>query len=488
MKKLNIMLLGALALAFTACDDETTYGIAQENPQLPIASANGVTVGYADPFTGSAIDLNNWYETVMPVMDPAKNVVDADANLPKDYVITYQLFLSDKEDMANPQILTLAADGSIDGGKVLNAFKEFYQNDPRTLPLYTGVAVYVNYVNEASGLTQSSRLGGDGFLYLKKKIEFTPIDLQLDVEDAYYLVTSAGTPATSIANGLLLSHSNQHAYNDDTFKLTFEVSSTPFYWAVVPQSLVDANGSIVNAFGPAATGNPAATKGTLAQDGEQGVINKEGTYIITVNMLAVEGTEENPEGKTPTFSITIAADELYTPGPANGWGFDNNYLLTTKDYVNYEGVVYVQEMFKLTAGAGWDTNWGSDAPGTLNPGGANIEVDKAGLYLVKANLDALTFETLYFNSIGLIGNFNGWGSQLNLTPNDDASHYTGEVTFAEAGEGFLIRMNDNWDYKIGGDFDNLQYGGADMHAPGAGTYAVDLDLSKAPMTITFTAK
>ena len=36
--------MAALAFGFTACDDKSDLGIAQENPQEPIVEANGLTL------------------------------------------------------------------------------------------------------------------------------------------------------------------------------------------------------------------------------------------------------------------------------------------------------------------------------------------------------------------------------------------------------------------------------------------------------------
>ena len=50
--------MAALAFGFTACDDKSDLGIAQENPQEPIVEANGLTLTPSEAYS-STIDLEN---------------------------------------------------------------------------------------------------------------------------------------------------------------------------------------------------------------------------------------------------------------------------------------------------------------------------------------------------------------------------------------------------------------------------------------------
>lgn len=161
-------------------------------------------------------------------------------------------------------------------------------------------------------------------------------------------------------------------------------------------------------------------------------------------------------------------------------------LLTTNDYITYFGYVYIQQEFKLAAGS-WEVNWGmGGTEGTLGVGGANIKVPSDGLYYVVANLNELTYSLTKIETIGLIGGFNGWGGQANLTPSADYKTWTGDVTFTEETE-WKFRMNDNWDYNLGGAIDNL-VGGGDNLKSAAGSYTVTLDLGKLPYSCTLTSK
>ena len=76
---------------------------------------------------------------------------------------------------------------------------------------------------------------------------------------------------------------------------------------------------------------------------------------------------------------------------------------------------------------------------------------------------------------GLIGDFNGWGSDVDLVDRGDGWYVTEALTIDAEGK-LLIRLNDAWDEKYGNDGSKLvmgenalTYGGADMWID-AGTY------------------
>ena len=185
-----------------------------------------------------------------------------------------------------------------------------------------------------------------------------------------------------------------------------------------------------------------------------------------------------------TYKINYAFTQLNTPGPANGWSFDNNMLLTTTDYIHYNGYVYIQGEFKIAAGS-WSVNWGVGASdGLLTPNGGNIKVASDGLYYVEVNLNELTYKLTKIESLGVIGGFNGWASQSNLTPSADYKTWTGKVTFNDAKNEWKFRMNDNWAINLGGALDNLVSGGDNIVTNGAGTYTITLNLGKIPYSAT----
>lgn len=445
-------MLGLLtAFGLAACDDSSDLGIQQQNPQEAIMEANGLTVAWQSPIQGNTLSLPAYKDQAIPVISTVET-----KDLPAGATIDYEMQIASNADFSDAQTV------AVENGAVLesdwdNAFKAIYHKDP---------AARVNYIRFAAYVidgSQVSRLGGDDFWYGAKQLTVTPIDLQLPVEGTYYLYAGG--------EYIKMNHSAQHQYDDPNFSLIVEVSAAQaqagYKWQI-------ANEGYSKVYGVSETGDPADFSGNLVLDGPQGVINVAGTYKIEVNMLDL------------TYHISYAFQTLNTPGPANGWSFDNNMLLTTNDYITYFGYVYIQQEFKLAAGS-WDVNWGmGGTEGTLGAGGANIKVPSDGLYYVVANLNELTYSLTKIETIGLIGGFNGWGGQANLTPSADYKTWTGDVTFTEETE-WKFRMNDNWDYNLGGAIDNLVGGGANLKSA-AGSYTVTLDLGKLPYSCTLTSK
>lgn len=463
MKKIGLYLLGLLAIGgFASCEDKSGLGIEQENPQENIMEANGLTVAYQTPVSGNELNLANYEGKAIPVI----TTVEA-TNLPEGATVDYQMQIASNADFSDAQTVNVT-DGAVLCSDWDDAFKAIYHKNPAARVNYIRFAAYV-----VDG-TQLSRLGGNDCWYAAKQLTVTPIDLKLPVDASYYLYENG--------EYVEMSHSSQHQYDDPVFTAIFEVSSQQasagYKWHIVNEAYMQ-NANAGKMYGVSETGADTDLEGNLAlADGSpvvNGVIKAAGTYKISVNMLDL------------TYSISYAFDTLNTPGPANGWSFDNNMLLSTSDYVNYTGYVYIKDEFKIAAGS-WAVNWGMGASeGTLSSGGPNIKVTSNGLYYVKVNLNELTYSLTKIETIGLIGGFNGWGSQLNMTPSDDFKTWTVDVTFTDANTEWKFRMNDNWDYNLGGALDNLEGGGPNIKTP-AGSYTVTLDLSKLPYSAKVTAK
>ena len=109
----------------------------------------------------------------------------------------------------------------------------------------------------------------------------------------------------------------------------------------------------------------------------------------------------------------------------------------------------------------------------------NIAAPAAGLYYLRADLKDATKQTLApvaISKVGMIGGFNSWGGDSELTYNAAEGCYKAEVKFQSASE-FKFRFNGGWDINLGGSLNNLTFGGANLKAD-AGTYVVRLYLEQ----------
>lgn len=110
--------------------------------------------------------------------------------------------------------------------------------------------------------------------------------------------------------------------------------------------------------------------------------------------------------------------------------------------------------------------------------GDNIAPEE-GSYIVYVDLSQGTMTLTKVETIGLIGDFNSWGEQTNMTYNAETGAFELEEFIHEKGT-FKIRVNDGWDlptgYNLGGDMNDMVYQGANI-SPEPGAYKVTMKLS-----------
>lgn len=461
MKKFNILLAATVALGFVACEDDSDLGVAQVNPQLPEISANGLTA----TLSTTAVNLDSNVGNLIPMIS-----AQSMENLPENASVTFDMEVSTDEDFSNPTTLTLK-DGEVSADEWEDYILSSYGKSPDKTVNYVRFAAYVE-----SG-TQLSRLGGEDYWYLPSKIEVTPVDLKLDVESSYSIVINGVV-------GDALSHSDRHVYDDPNFHTSIEVSDDQaaqgVKWMIAPVSALSGNSS--QWYGVSETQSATDLSGNLMLGGQTGEFNQAGSYTINVNMLE--------KTYSITFIATGAYETLTTPGDANVWdAAASTWQLTTSDYSNYYGFAWLSGEFKIATGS-WDVNWGlGDSDGTLSLGGANMSVDEAGLYYLNVNIADLTYSITKVENVGATGDFDGWnaGEPTMLTVSEDGVSIKGDVTFPGDG-GWKFVFNQDWDINLGGTDAELVPNGANLPAPGEGTYEITLNLSTLPYTYSITAK
>lgn len=233
---------------------------------------------------------------------------------------------------------------------------------------------------------------------------------------------------------------------------------------------------------------------------------------LYVRATAIVGTQESTAMTSNVVTLkyvkgycALAASEitdaLWTPGNANGWSFDSAMKIAASSDGVYEGYMVVNGDFKFTHGASWDTPGNYGAPeganivldeatgtwkGTLSENGSNFSGVPEGLYWAKAIItnpntangdEAGTVELTAITSIGVIGDFNGWGGDVEMTPEPGYMVWKAENVDLGSG-GWKFRMNGAWTFNLGGTLDKLTQDGANI--PEGGVHTVILDLSTLP--------
>jgi len=173
---------------------------------------------------------------------------------------------------------------------------------------------------------------------------------------------------------------------------------------------------------------------------------------------------------------------LYVAGDYQGWNPGTApQIASPKNDGNHEGYVQVKAggsyEFKLTSQADWNgTNYGDGGQGTLSTSGGNLKFPgTGGFFRINANTTSNTF-TIAQTTWAIIGSLTGWSSEISMTLNNGIWEGTATVGGREE---FKFRANGDWGINLG-DFNadnSLEYDGANLVLPSAGTYKIMLDLT-----------
>ena len=345
--------------------------------------------------------------------------------------------------------------------------------------------IYVRYAGYAVKGNTSVRLGDPSYYWPNGDASYIalsvlPFPSSLVIEDNYYLLGTIN--GWSVAEAIKMNHSDESPYDDPVFTLKVDITAeqisanSGWWWKIVPESTyitgnwVDGDNT---AYGVAVNGDEALSGmlvgRTATEDCGAGAIQEAGPFLLTINM---------EEG---TYDFSLAIENLWTPGNSNGWSQDASQMLYTSDYTNYQGYAHLNGDFKFSSQNNWDgINYGSAAEeGKLsNDGGAgNLVAPADALYWCNVNIASLTYSLYQVTTIGAIGDFNGWGASVALTPSADFLVWEGDVDFGDGAGSWKFRCNDDWTVNLGGDFNELLQDGANLAAPGAGVHHITLDLS-----------
>lgn len=298
------------------------------------------------------------------------------------------------------------------------------------------------------------------------------------IEEGYYLVGDMFTTIegeTEISgwtkeSAKAFKHSDKDVYEDPIFTISFETTKADQYWKIIPKKNID-SGDLwaAGVVGPKVDGDDSMTGLLTNGDAKAGKIAKAGKYKLTINMMDYSYTLE--EVNYDPF--------IYFIGSTDGWKSNDQKLALVDDAKGvYTGYVYLADPnaagfeFKFQRAQGnWDTAIGA---GTfVSFGGAAIGVDNGnigvnageGVYYMDVNLSEGTITATKVETMGMIGDFNGWAGDATMTWN--AEEYCFEATNAGVtAAGWKFRVNGGWDINLGGSLNNLTAGGDNLKVAG----------------------
>lgn len=293
------------------------------------------------------------------------------------------------------------------------------------------------------------------------------------IEDGYYLVGDMFTTETT--NGWTkdaakaFNHSDKDVYEDPVFTVSFETTKADQYWKIIPKKNID-SGDIwaAGVVGPKVDGDDSMTGALTNGDAKAGKIAKAGKYKLTINMMDYSYTLE--EVNYDPF--------VYFIGATDGWKSSDQKLALVDDAKGvYTGYVYLADpngsgfQFKFQRKAGdWTNAIGAAAFSTFSGAatneGDNIGVNAGeGVYYMDVNLSEGKINATKVETMGIIGDFNGWGGDAVMTWN--AEEYCFEATnVGVTANGWKFRVNGGWDINLGGSINDLTAGGSDLKVAG----------------------
>ena len=216
--------------------------------------------------------------------------------------------------------------------------------------------------------------------------------------------------------------------------------------------------------------NWGGTMDNLEQDGANLQLAADGDYIIRFFI----------NGEGPAHCI-VKEDSgypefFYEIGNEGGWS--DNHQLAGDGNGQYQGYYWLDGEFKFKPNKdNWDNDLeyidGTSMGGTLTDGGGpNCPDPGAGFYQINLDAAAMTYQLLKIESISIIGGFNGWGDDLEMTYNTTDGCW--EVTTDAVSGEYKFRANHDWAINWGGTLDNLTPGGDNLIIEKEGKYHFQL--------------
>ena len=296
----------------------------------------------------------------------------------------------------------------------------------------------------------------------------------LNISENYYLIGGPGEWNSS--KDQKFSHSSKSVFDDPVFTYTFASTGGEMWFAFGDDEAIDAvgEGTWNKLFGT--KGDSKDLSGSFDRrynlDGDHSfcVDGSAKFYRFSVNMMDY------------TYEITPLnfSEFYYEIGNESSWSAAHPLYSAANDG-KYQGYYYLDGEFKFKPNAdNWDDDLeyvdGDSMGGTLqSSGGPNCPNPGAGFYQINLDAGALSYNLVRIEAIGIIGGFNEWGGDVDMTYNKDEGCWEATATIDSDTE-LKFRANHDWAINWGGDVNNLTQDGANLNVS-AGTHTFKLYLS-----------
>lgn len=437
-------------MSMVSCtEDYTDWGNPQSNPKEEAVSFGNGSV--------TPVDVINLADVKTEKVKVASIVAPTSSNAA--YTPTYKINIGGRA-------FDIDAEGNMAKADLVNYIVDKFGKRPTERDIDATLDAWVS-----NGVTAVKMATSEKFQI--KAIPEAPV-----IDEGYYLVGDMFTTEdgvngwNTISDKQTFKHSDKDVYEDPIFTITFETTKADQYWKIIPKANVDAGNtdeSAAGVVGPKVDGEDSMTGSLTNGDAKAGKIAKAGKYKLTLNMMDYTYTFE--EVKYDPF--------IYFIGATDGWkSSDQKLALVDEAKGVYTGYVYVADpngaglQFKFQRVAGsWDNeinagtfNTFSDAATTNENGNIGVNAGE-GVYYFDVNLGEGTIKATKVETMGIMGQFNGWSGDAVMTWN--AEEYCFEATnVGVTADGWKFRVNGGWDINLGGSLNNLTAGGDNITVAG----------------------
>lgn len=441
----KILLGMTLLMSMVSCtEDYTDWGTPQSNPQEEAVSFGKGSV--------TPVDVINLADVKTEKVKVASIVAPTSSNA--SYTPTYKINIGGRA-------FDIDAEGNMAKADLVNYIVDKFGKRPTERDIDATLDAWVS-----NGATAVKMATSETFQV--KAIPEAPV-----IEEGYYLVgdmfTTDDVDGWTKEVAKAFNHSDKDVYEDPVFTVSFETTKADQYWKIIPKKNIDADDLwAAGVVGPKVDGDDSMTGALTNGDAKAGKIAKAGKYKLTINMMDYTYTIE--EVNYDPF--------IYFISSTDGWkSSDQKLALVDEAKGVYTGYVYVADpngaglQFKFQRVAGsWDNEINAGAfvsfGGAATNENGNIGVNAGeGVYYFDVNLSEGTIKATKVETMGIMGQFNGWSSDAVMTWN--AEEYCFEATkVGVTADGWKFRVNGGWDINLGGSLNNLTAGGDNITVAG----------------------
>ncbi|MDE5840774.1 MAG: hypothetical protein K2H49_07620 [Muribaculaceae bacterium] len=380
MKKINIMLFGALAMFAVACESDLEPAIPQENPQEPLMTSGDVVSVAEGPIKDAATpdyvlkldDYNTETSGIIPVV-----TVGETRNLPAGASVSYVLELSDSESFARISKVEVIGNLSsetpdtyyVDAREWNDAHLYLFGKSPKVKTVYYRMPVYIDLDGS------NYRYESTDYYAFSGTLDETCMDSGFVIEENYYFLSNSTSwdlnNADAVKEFAFYHRPGVSPYDDPVFTYTFSVTQEVIdangggcWWKIAPESALGTE-DWSKVLGTEINGDESPEGLLIAENSQSGKISEPGRYEITINMESM------------LYSIKLLPSVVYIVGAPNGWKIDSDALCLSESVKGsnvYSGTLKVdagQFMFRFYSQLG---DWDKGSIGALDVNDGNLDI------------------------------------------------------------------------------------------------------------------